>query len=240
MKVLDRLHSRAFTANILFMNAKELSDAIDLTENSEFMMKAFRVENHEESRQIHRETSRIVHNYLCSISTFIDHSRNFMNKHYEGTAFLNDYNYEVKRQFQSSELARFVRDLRNFMTHRELPDSQITLRMVRLDADSADDTPRSEITSGVFYKTARFREWDGWSTPAARFLKACGEKVTLRSIFEPHITIMRDFNIWFEERFRIHHKDELDELQQLQNEYARLQAAEAKSDASINSPFEVL
>lgn len=126
------------------------------------------------------------------------------------------------------------------MTHRELPDSQITLKMVRLDAESAGGEPRSEITSGVFYKTARFREWDGWSTPAARFLKACGEQVTLRSIFEPHIVMMQGFNIWFEERFKIHHKEELDELQQFQIEYARLEAAEAKSGASIDSSSETV
>ncbi|MCD1267106.1 hypothetical protein B5M44_23840 [Shinella sumterensis] len=231
---LNRLHSRTFTENILFTNAKELSQLIDMTENADFMMQAFYIQNEEASKQIHRESSRIVHNYLCSISTFIDHSRNFMNEHYRGTAFYNDYSGEIQKRFHSSELARFVRDLRNYMTHRELPDSQMTLKMVATGAPATDEGTPCDITAGIQYKTTRFLEWDGWSAPAARFLKTCDEFLTLRSIFEPHITLMQDFSTWFEDRFRQHHHDDFKELQALEEQHEALEAAEGYSSPRQN------
>lgn len=223
----DRLHSRGFTANIVKMNAEELMHAIEITENGEFAVAAFSEKNKGASDQIHREINRLVHNYLCAVASYADHSRNFMRQHYAGTSFEADYVAEVQQVFSDSELCRFVRDLRNFMTHRGLPESNFRLNFTRIKDEATQSDAHGgvpcEISSGVSYKTGRFLEWDGWTAPARRYLSGAGFEVALRVIFEKHIATMEAFESWFIDRFRQHHEADYAELEQLQHEFRRLE-----------------
>ncbi len=225
VEALDRLHSHSFSLNILRMNARELAQAIQLTEHGQFMVKAFAEENEGASKQMHREATRLAHNYLCSLSTFADHTRNFLKENYSKTAFQENYQAEIQRVFTSDEYCRFVRDLRNYLTHRGLPNSSMTLNFKATgDADGGGKT--GELTTGVYYGVAEFLEWDGWTAPAKRYLQKAGETLSLGAIFYEHFKIMERFADWFEQEYRRHHRFDLDELVKLQAEYKRLQSAE--------------
>lgn len=229
MEATNRLHSRSFLTNILNVNANELMKAIGITESADFMIVAFRREYTESSNQIHREANRLVHNYLCSVSTFVDHSRNFMNEKYYDTQFYNDYISEIQKRFNSSEIARFVKDLRNYITHKGLPDSSMQLNMTPTGEPATDKGVPSNVISGIYYGKERFVEWDGWSSPAKRFLSNCTDKITIREIFEPHIKLISDFDEWFLTRFRQHHRVDFDELEELNQKYLQLEAMQKSS-----------
>lgn len=228
----NRLNSRQYSVNILNMNAKELLEAIALSENAQIAIATFSKENEGASRQIHREVNRLVHNYLCAVSTLADHSRNFIKRYYENSSFFSDYNAEVQRVFHSSEHCRFVRDLRNFMTHRGLPDSNFQMKATRKrDVEGASGLGSGvpcDIKSGVFYNKERFMEWTGWSSPAKRYLLRADKEIELKTIFESHIEIIREFNDWFLERFQEHHKADYEELAKLKIEYKMLDENEQK------------
>jgi hypothetical protein len=219
----DRLHSRSYLTNILTMNAHELMQAIEHSENSQLMMYAFQKKNEGANTQIHREVNRLVHNYVCSVATFADHSRNFMNEHYKETRFNAEYQAEVQRRFNAAGYPRFVRDLRNFITHRDLPDSTIELHATKAGDPNVDGSVPVTLRSGIYYKTDAFLEWDGWTSPARRFLENSKEKIYMRELFAPHIELMREFDEWFVDQFNAHHKEDFEELEQLQAEYERLE-----------------
>lgn len=227
MAVHNRLHARSFSVNILRMNAQELAEAIDITEHPQVMTEVFKQENESATDQMHREANRLVHNYVCSVSTFADHSRNFMNLHYKGTEFHEDYLGEVKQVFDEGERSRFVRGLRNFITHRGLPASSIELHMEAIGEPNDEGGVPAAVRASVYYKKERFLDWDGWTAPARRFLDQGPDKLPLRYIFEPHFQTMEKFNEWFEERYREHHKSELEELDLLQERLALLESEEA-------------
>jgi hypothetical protein len=231
VEALNRLHGRDFSVNILSMNAKELLDAIAVVENPQIMVEAFAEKNRGASAQIHREINRLAHNYLCSVSTLVDHNRNFMLEHYEGSAFQHDYDREIQRRFNLNERARFVKDFRNYVTHRGLPNSSIGLHFTALreEAEARPDgagVPAS-IRSGVTVSVKTLLQWNGWTSPAKRFLENIQtDDVSLRDIFEQHIQMMKDFNDWFEQRFQAHHEVDLKQLDDLQAQYRRLEQVE--------------
>lgn len=229
MKAINRLHSRSFSTNILRMNAQELKNSIDITSNPEIMIPAFSVENEGASTQLHRETNRLVHNYLCAVSTFIDHSRNFMKKHYSGTAFMKDYEQEISSRFTNDPLCRFVRDLRNFITHRGLPDSSMNLHMVNDHAATETTSGTGSVSSDISYGVEPFLAWEKWSAPAKKYLKNCDEKISLNELFPPHLEAMEKFTLWFEKRFKEHHKQELTELDGLREIQSKLEEREQNS-----------
>jgi hypothetical protein len=223
IEALNRLHGRDFSVNILTMNAKELLDAIAVVESPE--------KNRGASTQIHREINRLVHNYLCSVSTLIDHNRNFMSEHYKGSAFQHDYDREIQRRFIVNERARFVKDFRNYITHRGLPDSSIGLHFSAL-RDETETRPDgvgvpARVRSGVTVSVKSLLQWKGWTSPAKRFLeKIQTDDVPLRDIFEQHIQMMNDFNDWFGQRYKAHHEADLKQLEELQVEYRKLEQNE--------------
>lgn len=229
MEALNRLHSHSFTLNILQMNSRELAQVIEYTEHGKFMLHVFSEESKGASQQMHREANRLVHNYLCAVSTFADHVRHFMEEYYAGTRFHSNYQAEVQRVFNADGYCRFVRDLRNYLTHRGLPDSSMKLNITRADDASSNLGTEASMTTGVYYGVAEFLEWGKWSPPARRFLESAGDDLSLRTIFDEHFKIMNRFGEWFEVEFRKHHASDIDQLVALQAEYERLQREEARS-----------
>lgn len=225
MEALDRFHKRSFTLNILEVNLAELDDVITKLEDSKLMVAAFAPENSGASTQLHREANRLVHNYLCAVSTYIDHSRNFMKRYYSDTVFLVEYEKEVKKRFIDSGHARFVRDLRNYITHRGLPNSNMSLNMKPAGEPNADGSIPAEITSGVSYEVAEFLKWDKWTSQAKKYLKNLDKEVSLRSIFEPHFALMNSFNDWYKERYFHYHLDDMNELKDMERVYEGLQGS---------------
>lgn len=215
VKAQNRLHSHSFSTNIIRINSNELSKGLDITSNSEFMVKAFSLENEQAALQLHREINRLVHNYLCAVSTFVDHSRNFMKKHYSDTKFKADYDREIINRFNNDPLCKFVRDLRNYITHCGLPNSQMSLSGTNDHAPSETSDGKGFITAYISYPTAPFLNWGRWSKPAKKYLKNCDEQIILEELFTPHLEVMKSFMTWFDERFKEHHSNDFLELKQL-------------------------
>jgi hypothetical protein len=209
------------------MNALELGKVIEIVENPSIMLEAFKQENFGASQQLHREANRALHNYLCAVSTFIDHSRNFMKEFYSKTRFGSDYDGEIQRRFDSSEHARFVRDLRNYITHRGLPDSKLEFNMTPTGEKNTETGTPVHVDTRILYDIPEFLEWDGWTAPAKRLLTRWPRKqITPREIYEPHWLLMEDFNKWFEGRFKDHHKEDYRELKELLDKYQELRERE--------------
>lgn len=71
------------------------------------------------------EVERLLHNVLMALSTRIDQQRAFINRHFaQDTALMAEYLAGVKSHFGGYAPAGFLRDLRNYLTHYQLPVAQ--------------------------------------------------------------------------------------------------------------------
>lgn len=69
--------------------------------------------------QIEAEVDQRLHNHVASAATLVDHTRRMLTK-YEDTRFFDAF--EARRSsISNSRVARFIKDLRNYSLHRELP-----------------------------------------------------------------------------------------------------------------------
>ncbi len=212
----NRLHHRSYSTEILIGNAQELEKWIEETEKPEFMIQVFNVENRGLDKFVHKEANRIIHNYVCGLSTYIDHCRNFMKEHYANTDFMERYEARVKTTFVESGLCTFVRQLRNYITHKDLPQSSMSL--------SGSNQPNVEWKSGISFDRDDFLNWDRWNSKSREYLSDLEEKISLSEIFLPHIQIMKDFEQWFVYEFEDYHKAAFDELSRLASEYEELKS----------------
>jgi hypothetical protein len=71
------------------------------------------------------EAERLLHNVLTAMSTRVDQQRHFMEKYFEDDSLLmKEYGERIASLFTVSQEAAFLKGLRNYITHRQLPVAQ--------------------------------------------------------------------------------------------------------------------
>jgi hypothetical protein len=143
---IDRSYGRSFSLNIFQMNTQELIAATRNVRDPEQGLRLMALENKEAGLQAHREINRLVHNFVAGSMSLIDHTRQFVREHYAGSALEGAYNNQVKVDFASEPVAKFVQNLRNYMLHKGLPNSQMFLHF-----DNTFNSPGAgaELSTGV-------------------------------------------------------------------------------------------
>ena len=122
MAHINRTFARTFSLNIFRRNAQELLAATHNVRDSDYGLQLMAVDNREASQQAHREINRFVHNFAASAMTLVEHTRNFMREHYEGTAIKIAYDDRIIATFASEPVVQFVQNLRNYFVHKGLPN----------------------------------------------------------------------------------------------------------------------
>lgn len=125
MEHINRSHQRTFTLNIFRMNAQELIEITRRVNDPDEGIRLMAVANREAGSQTHREVTRRVHNFVAGALTLVEHTRIFMRENYGNTPTLDRYQAKVDADFKDQPLVRFVQDLRNYILHNGLPNSEM-------------------------------------------------------------------------------------------------------------------
>jgi hypothetical protein len=237
---INRTHARTFSLNIFRRNAQELLAATRDVRDPEQGLQLMAVDNREAGQQAHREINRFVHNFVASAMTLVDHTRNFVREHYDGTALKRDYDDRVKANLASVPAVRFVQDLRNYMLHRTLPQSQM---FIEFDSRPESSGGQPTLETGVRYQTSALLEWDGWTAPARAYIAAAGEHIDIHTFVESYLEKVLAFHEWLDAALNQFHADDLVKLMELQEAYAQrfgenteTLPASPRSGAAIEAP----
>ena len=117
-KCIARKKYHNTTVGIFLKNYKELSEAILHFENYKNSLELFDQNKPEGREKYYNEITRLLHNFLASAKTLIEHTRIFLKKYYLNTKICERYKEKVKKEFEDDELSRFIQDLRNYILHR--------------------------------------------------------------------------------------------------------------------------
>ena len=110
--LLSNLEFSYYTLN------KNLKDLL-ATHEKYFNEQDLNVINLEKLNPFVRELTRLLHNYLASFATFVDHMRKSL-KTFNNSRFEKEYNRE-KEKIGIVERTLFLKRLRNFVQHKQLP-----------------------------------------------------------------------------------------------------------------------
>jgi hypothetical protein len=213
MAHINRSHQRTFTLNIFRMNAQELIEITRRVNDPDEGLRLMSMDNREAGQQTHREVTRRVHNFVAAALTLVEHTRIFMREHYGDTPTFDQYQTKVVAEFAQDPLVRFVQDMRNFMLHRGLPNSEMFMNF-----ESNPDLPTGggELTTGIRIRAAPLLEWRNWSGPAETFIENSGEFVDIRAFAEDYTDKIVVFHDWLQVALDQLHTSDLDELRALQ------------------------
>lgn len=159
---------------------------------------------------VQAQVDQRLHNYVASTSSLIDHSRRLMAK-YAGTTLLAEYDNR-RSTISTSPEAVFIRDLRNFTQHRELPFIGHTVSM-NPSKGTSFATTKFELS------TAILAEWGGWTAPAKQLLGSAGATVVLREVMQRHLDLVEDLYAWLFAQAQTYHRFEYTLADDLRGEF---------------------
>jgi hypothetical protein len=205
----EALYHRRHRLQTLFFvyhrNHQELTKTIAAALHPSNDRKLWDFFNQEEMRRTIAEATRLLHNFVAAAATWADVSRGLIRQEYRATEFLREYEREVSARFDTNGLTRFVKGLRNFALHRELPLTT-ALRAFRrhpdFDALVAQHGPGNYAlmeSNFVLYRDPLL-EWDNWHSAAKTYLLNANEEIVVTDVANQHYDLYFDFYQWLDQR----------------------------------------
>jgi hypothetical protein len=213
MNFLNKIHTRSFSLNIFQMNALELMEATRKVRDPDVGLFLMAEDNKEAGQQAHRELSRHIHNFAASSKTLVDHTRVFLDENYSKTEIIISAQTKIINTFANDPVSKFVHDLRNYMLHKGLPNSNMFLSFQQ---DPAKPELGAELTTGIRLDTKSLLEWSGWTAPAKKYLVQNDEYIDIHKFTEEYLLRVNEFHSWLTKLLHLHHETDISHLQELQ------------------------
>lgn len=208
-------------------------NACGIVENPEVGLKLMSEEHRKTSGvQAHMEVVRLFHNFLASAKSLIDHTRVFVEEHYEGTPLMQAYQQKIDADFTNDMLMKFIQDLRNYMLHRALPEGSMSFSITR-----NPDTNAQDMMSTIYIDKKGLLTWSKWTKPSLSFLYAADDKIRISQISAAYGERVLGFTEWFDKRLHKHHETDIEAFEKLHKEYLTAEQQEGNSRNSTPQSY---
>jgi hypothetical protein len=190
-------------------NYKDLKSAIEKFSEPESISLLF---DHRESQLILYHICRLVHNFLASAKTLLEHTRNLTRENYEKTDFYEQYCKEVEIRFLDNPITGFIEDFRNYSLHYSLPITGFRISVI-------NDKEKNIQTEHVifFIEKKSLLKWSNWKKGKA-FLEMGNEEIEIEVLIDDYYQQIFDFHGWINKKLDSIHSSEIECLQKQQLE----------------------
>lgn len=209
-EVLTRIRRLERTLAILLGNSADLRAALEFFADPRRSLPLWSVDRRAEFRQFLGDVDRLLHNFLASAKTLVDHSRRIMTEAYEGSPVMERYIDEAQRLFADGPPV-FVQDLRNYFLHYDLARSMGRMHQ------SAD-----EFRAEVLLDRDRLLAWGGWKATAKSWLESQPPQLDLRAQLDDYEARVRELYDWVGVTLREEHAAEVAHVELLVKEHDEL------------------
>lgn len=146
-----------------------------------------------------------LHNFVASAGSLVGQATRIL-KRYQGTEFASEYERR-KEDLISAPVVGFVKDLRNYAMHENLPPLG---RRVKLGPGV--ERPAMVLHLPTAHLLGASRKW---STKSRAFMVAAGDYIDLRTCIDEYQQLIAEFYGWLLPRAQEWHEKELVELERL-------------------------
>ncbi|CAN7365356.1 hypothetical protein LJR277_002100 [Pseudomonas sp. LjRoot277] len=235
MRFLNDQKMRSFSLNILYMNATSLVEEAEKLSDPDIGIELMFVSNKDAGDQAHREINRHIHNFVAAAKTVVDHTRVMLNEKYIETQIHQEINKRIVETVGASPVCKFVHDLRNFMVHKGLPNSEMYMQCSNVGPDGA-----MHFKTGVRIKATSLLDFKSWTAPALKYIKQAGDYVEIDAFTKQYVDEVKALHSWLDIALTQYHASDLAELAELQAEESEHSAERVNTPISLDtmSPIE--
>lgn len=192
-------------------NYQQLKEQIEFFEDAQKSLHLDQAGNYQEKLYFQSEIMRLLHNYVASALSLIDHSRIHYRKLYENGIF-PEYQQRVDRVFDKDPLANFVKGLRQYFQHYGLPG-------MYFQTSWRKDHPTFIRT--IHLRNEELKEFD-WKAKAREYLEAQTTDINLTDLIDAYQSKVADFYEWFQLMQEELHATEIAKVDEMRAEIKRI------------------
>lgn len=215
-RITWKMEALAATFFVFAGNRLELRARIGQFEKAENPAKLWNVDNREVLRHFQMDIMRLLHNFLASAATLIDHTRIVTRELYQGRRFEQEYQRRMDGVFSRSAVAGFVKGLRNWMLHKGLVPVVVRLSVTGTDGG---------LVSSVVLDLNELKTWEKWGSRAKAYLAGARADPPLSEVVESYTDLVVQFYRWLEEKMDAMHASAFREVDELKHRLQVLNAA---------------
>ena len=172
-------------------NYAEAKRAYDFLKLPEILLTIFQPQNKAAMMLYLCEVYRTFFNFETSAASLIDHSRVFIKKHeVKNDSFFYEYDNMITKKFINNPLSKFVKDMRNYVTHKGYPPMSLSFSL------PGNKEHEYLLASSLLL------EWDGWTEKSREYINSQGNEIHLYSVVEEYYKVVDDFYKWMFTRLR--------------------------------------
>jgi len=205
--LISRIKTFGLSLNIFQANYKELNNAALLYCKNPKSLLLLAPKNRFKLATYQKEIIRLLHNYIASAISLIDHARILYNELYKTNNLFPDYPIEIKKRFAENPLAIFVVSLRQYILHFKNPIIRTGMHL----------TPNS-FSAPLTLSRRNLEEFSGWKPKAKEFLNTQGDSVDLLKLIDEYYNLVMDFYKWFFRRQQEIHSEQFKKVETKQKE----------------------
>jgi hypothetical protein len=149
------------------------------------------------------EFLRLLHNYLASEFSLVDHSRALISK-YKGSNFETKYKEQLKI-ISEAPVHNVLQDLRAIFLHDSIPPIRWTVTLRGYNHNGF------KLTLNI----DRFLDLERPTAISKKYLKKYGKEVEIKALVDEHGKLVDLFNSWLHLQFQDLHKDDIESVNKL-------------------------
>jgi len=226
---IQRIREFSVSTSIFGKNFLELKNHIQAELEPEYYLKLQNSKFSQQREHGQLETVRLMHNFLASAFSLVEHTRNYYRKNYDdGLAKFSGYQSEVDDKFTTNPLANFVKCFRQYMQHFQPSfisyQSNLTEELEKLK-------PKILLTR------TNILLFSNWNSKAKEYIEELDGDLDILSVFTEYHSLINGFYLWFiTEQGKIH-KDEVVALLELEEKLKEHRLREMISEYTTSDKY---
>ena len=208
-RIYWQVHSLIASHSIFAGNHKELHAKLTEYTDPKVSSRLFDQGKFSEAQAELRELTRLVHNYVASVKTLVDHTRVIANK-VIASEKLGEYQERVDSEFKFDPTSRFLHNLRDYLLHVSHPPIKAKLSF----------TGPAGMESGVELASDILLTWENWSSEARKYINSHLGGIAMLPLVDEYNCKVQSFYEWLVDYLYDARRAEMDEFWAKQDEWA--------------------
>lgn len=207
--LLEETKTLKLTFGIFCGNYKELTGLLAFFCQDKRAGELMNLRNRHILEAFQKEAARLLHNYVASAMSLVDHTRNAYRKLDKRIRPFLEYQVEVDKRFKNNPLSHFMQDLRNYFLHYRIPS---TATRVDFGPGLSKEQRRTILTK------SSLMQYKEWSKLAKTYIANKEEFIDILAAIDDYYDLVRNFHGWFQDHLQLLYGDEIEEFKRKQEE----------------------
>lgn len=222
MEIYRNLRALQSSFQVFEMNFHELMCCLQPLTDVRQSLSLYNQQKMENVDALIAETKRLLHNFLASAKSLVDHTRVIVKRLYEGHVFLDEYESKMNQDLAQNPVQKFIQRLRNYTQHYTLP-------ILALQISFSDD-----LNFNVKMDVKVLKRWNDWKS-SKTYLETLGDNFCIATLASEYYALIYDFYTWLMNRQQELHQTDFENLRRMEEELKAMEEQIINSGARSNN-----